>query len=89
MVREEEKFMDKFIYVASIVYPLMTLPQVYEIFVTRNVAGVSLVTWASYLVFTVIFLIYALNKRIRPLALSYVLWLIVETAVVVGIVMYR
>lgn len=89
VIKEEQKFADKFIYVASILYPLSTSPQIYQIFSSRDVSGVSLSTWLAYVVFTAIFLRYACSKRLKPLIISYALWFIVELAVVAGIVLFR
>lgn len=89
VIKEEQKFMDKLIYVASILYPLSTSPQIYQIFTSRDVSGVSLVTWISYIGFTAIFLVYALNKRLKPLIISYSLWFIVELTVIVGILLFQ
>lgn len=84
----EQKFIDKFIYVASVVYPLTTLPQIIQIFTTKDTSGISLITWVLYIVFTLVFLLYSINKKLLPLTITYVLWLVVEICVVVGLLVY-
>jgi hypothetical protein len=39
------KFIDKSIYVVGVLFPLMTLPQVWEIYITQKAGGVSLFMW--------------------------------------------
>ena len=43
-----KRWLDKLIYVFGMLMPLMTLPQVFEIYVNKNSIGVSLVSWAAY-----------------------------------------
>lgn len=38
---------EKFAYIAGIASPVVTLPQVFQIWISRDSLGVSLVTWIS------------------------------------------
>ena len=44
-----KRFMDKAIYVVGVFGPLMTIPQVIKIWGDKTAAGVSLISWVSYL----------------------------------------
>ena len=87
--KKQTTFIDKFIYVAAIAYPLTTIPQIVTIFVDRSSANVSLATWVLYDIFTIVFLWYAISKKIKPLVLEYSLWIVTQTIVVIGILIYR
>ena len=78
-------FLDMCIYTTAILAPLMTIPQLYEIWVRKNFEGVSLLTWSSYLFFAIIWLVYGLVKKDRPIVISNILWIAVEALVVIGI----
>jgi uncharacterized protein with PQ loop repeat len=82
-------FVDKFVYVAAIAQPLMTIPQIYQITTTKNVAGLSLLTWIAYTVFGAILLVYDFKHHILPLILTQSLWVIADTLVVIGILVYH
>ena len=74
----------KLIYFAAYVQPFVTLPQVYDIWISHK-ADASLATWAAYLGFSVIWFAYALKINDKPLIITYILWLIFETLIVVGL----
>jgi uncharacterized protein with PQ loop repeat len=82
------KFINKFIYFAAIVYPLTTIPQIIQIFTRKSAGNVSLLTWILYDLFTLVFLWYAIENRIRPLVIEYSMWLIAQSLVVLGIFLY-
>lgn len=86
---KKEKFINKFIYVAAVIYPLTTIPQIYDIFISRSAENVSLTTWILYDIFTIIFLWYAIVNKLKPLVIEYALWLVAQTLVVIGIFLYR
>ncbi|MFA5015218.1 MAG: hypothetical protein WC549_06735 [Actinomycetota bacterium] len=87
--KKQTPFIDKIIYVAAIAYPLTTIPQIVTIFVDQSSANVSLATWVLYDIFTIVFLWYAISKKIKPLVLEYSLWIVAQTIVVIGILIYR
>lgn len=75
--------------VVSVLYPLSALPQVWAIYHSHDVTGVSLLTWFLFMLAGVVFLSYGLAHRIKPLIVTQVLWFIVDILVVVGVLMYR
>lgn len=76
-------------YVVALVYPLTTIPQIVTIFGNRSSQNVSLVSWLLYAVCSVITLIYALTYQLKPLIIEGVLWVVMYSAVLVGILAYR
>lgn len=81
-------FLDKLILVVAVAAPILTLPQVYKIWVEQTVIGVSLTTWASYFVFTIIWLMYGFVHKDKPILVSGILNFFVQLAIVIGIIMY-
>ena len=86
---EDKKFINRFIYLAAIAYPLTTIPQIVEIFMSKSAGNVSLLTWLLYDLFTFVFLWYALQNKLKPLVIEYSMWIIAQTIVVLGIVLYH
>lgn len=74
---------------AAIIHPLTALPQVFVIYSTQNVAGVSLWTWFGFMVLGLIFLLYGIVHRIKPFIMTQVLWFIIDFAIVIGVLIYR
>jgi uncharacterized protein with PQ loop repeat len=73
----------------SIFTLLMTVPQIYAIWASRQAAGVSLLSWTAYWISAFVWFWYGLQKRDRNIYLPCVGWLLLDGAVVVGIIVYR
>lgn len=80
-----KKFLDYLIYFVGIAGPVMTLPQVYEVWVHKKVAGLSPLTWISYTVLSVFWLLYGMAHHERPIIIANILWIIMNGLIVVGI----
>lgn len=72
----------------SVVTMLMTVPQILTIWIGGNAAGVSLVSWASYRFAACLWFVYGLQKRDKTIYLACVGWVILDAAVVIGIIVY-
>ncbi len=83
-----KRFMDKAILFVCIAAPLMTLPQVFKIWVQQNAAGVSVVSWAAYFVFAIFWLIYGVLHKEKPIIITNTIWLFLDVLIVVGTLMY-
>ncbi len=83
-----KKFIDKGIYAVGVFGPIMTVPQVIKIWVEQNAAGVSVVSWASYLLAAVFWLVYGIVHREKPIIFTHILWIILELLVVIGVLRY-
>lgn len=75
---------DTLVYVAIIISPMLTLPQVYSIWVEEQ-KGVSLVSWISYLIAAIIWLFYGIKHNDKPIILVQIIWIVLDAMIVVGI----
>lgn len=76
------------VYVAGVVGPLMTLPQILKIWVDKNAAGVSAVSWSSYFVLSIVWLVYGVLHKEKPIIFTSAIWLVLDAIVVAGTLMY-
>jgi len=83
-----KRIMDKLIYLIAILTPLMTLPQVYKIWIERNPVGVSALTWSSYLLAACFWLSYGILHKEKPIILVNVLMIILEIIIIIGVLTY-
>jgi uncharacterized protein with PQ loop repeat len=67
---------------------LMTIPQVWTIWVNHQAAGVSVLSWSAYLFSAVLWFWYGLHKRDINLYLPCVGWIGLDAAVIAGAVVY-
>ena len=72
----------------SIFTMVMTIPQVLTIWVSHRAAGISMVSWGAYLVSAVVWLWYGLQKRDRNIYLPCLGWILLDSAVIVGALVY-
>ena len=72
----------------AFVYPLTGLGQAIEIFNRQDATGVSLIAWGGFIFFGFVYFFYALAHKLVPLMIAQILWLVIEIAVIIGIVLY-
>lgn len=86
--RKTKKEIYEIAMVVAVVQPIMVLPQALQIYNNRSAADVSLLTWSMLLIFNISNFIYGLVFGIKPLIINNAIWVIVDAAVVVGILLY-
>jgi uncharacterized protein with PQ loop repeat len=80
---------DKLMYFASFAYPFTAIPQIIQVYTSKNVTSLSLISFLLYVIFGSIFLAYAINKKLKPLVIEGGLWLVIYIAMVSGILIFR
>ena len=73
----------------SVFTMLMTVPQVMTIWVGRQAAGVSLLSWSAYLISAVLWLWFGIRKRDKNIYLPCMGWIALDSGVIVGVLLYR
>jgi uncharacterized protein with PQ loop repeat len=83
-----ETLMRRLLGSASIFSLLMTIPQVLTIWVGRRADGVSLFSWTAYLVTALLWLWYGIQERDRNIYLPCIGWIALDSAVIMGTIIY-
>jgi uncharacterized protein with PQ loop repeat len=81
-------FLDRLTFVAGVIGPFTVLPQIYSIFSTHSAQGVSLITWALIFIVTFPWILYGVAHKDKSIIVSFILWEVVNLAVVIGVLMY-
>lgn len=81
--------LEKILRTLSVLTMVMTLPQVLAIWIGRDANGVSLISWASYLCSACLWFVYGFQKRDKTIYLACIGWILLDVAIVLGIVIYR
>lgn len=84
----KKPWIDKAVMIVAFVEPAAGIPQVIQIFHTRSANDISLSSWVIYQLVTVLWLIYGIAHKEKPIIWYQGLWLIVQTIIIIGIVMY-
>ena len=83
---EQRTLFDKFVLFLAVVEPLTTIPQIYQVWIKGQTAGVSALTWALYCLVEMIWLIYGIKKKDKAVIAASLAWGIVELVVAIGAV---
>lgn len=75
--------------VVATLSPLITVPQLLNIYVTRDVSGVSQVTWLAYVFTASMWFSYGVIHRERVLIVNGMLGMLLGSLISLGIVLYR
>jgi len=81
-------FLDKLTFVVGVIGPFTVLPQIYSIFSTQSAKGVSLATWTLIFIVTFPWILYGVAHKEKSIIVSFILWEVVNLAVVAGVLLY-
>lgn len=83
--KQKSKTLEQAMLIVAIFEPLMTIPQIIDIYSHPGEGHISVLTWVLYAVASLMWLVYGLYNHNKPLILTGVLWLIMEILVIAGI----
>lgn len=86
--KQQKQLIKRSVLLIAVVEPIMTLPQVLKIWIDKEAGGLSSITWGFYILAALIWLLYGLQIKDRPLIISSFLWIIMESLVLVGALIY-
>ncbi len=81
-------FLDRLTFIVGVIGPFTVLPQIYSIFTTKSATGVSLTTWVLIFIVTFPWILYGMAHKEKNIIVSFILWEIVNLAVVIGVLIY-
>jgi len=80
--------LERILRVLSVFSMLMTVPQVLSIWVHRDAHNVSLLSWAAYLLSASLWFVYGIRKRDKTIYLACIGWILLDLAIVIGVIIY-
>jgi len=82
------RLLDRVVLVVGILGPLTAIPQIIKIYTLHNATGVSLYSWLLPAILDVPWVVYGIVHGERPIFVTYLLWIMANLLVVIGILMY-
>lgn len=79
---------DKICYAASVFMPATAIPQIHQLYTTRDADSLSLLMWVLYLVGIIPFMLFGILHKEKQLVVLNVLWLIVTLTIIAGILLF-
>ena len=86
--KRKREAVDFLFYLIGGVMILLTIPQLINIWFLKQTAGVPMITWASYLVGAVAWLIYGVFHNQKPIIILYSFWILLDLLIVLGLILY-
>ena len=87
---EIKKIFDKILMLIAVYAgPIMTVPQVWEIYVNNKVEGVSLISWLSYAVVSVIWTRHGWKRKDISLLINNTIYAILCSMVAIGVLLHK
>lgn len=83
------KNLERVVYIVGIMMILMTLPQIYKIYVEKNASGVSIITWIAYTVGAVTWTTYGFIKKDKPILIVNSIWVFMDLLIIVGCIFWQ
>ena len=83
-----KRLFDYLMYAVGIFAPLALLPQIHQLYATRNASGLSLVTWALICMVNALWAAYGLVHRDTQLFLANVLMMVFNLSILIAIWLY-
>lgn len=84
-----KNIIDKLIYPIGILGPIFTIPQLLEIWMSKDATSLSILTWSSWVLIAIFWLIYGLAHSSKPIIISNTAWIAVDLGVILGIILYN
>lgn len=66
----------------------MTIPQVTKIWIDKNASGIAVISWVTYLITTIFWLIYGIMHKEKPIIFLNIIWIFLQISIIVGTLIY-
>lgn len=83
-----KRFYDSFIYAVAIITPLTNLPQLLRVWSTKDASGVSVLSWSSFAVLSLAWMIYGILHKDKPIVFVNALLIVFQTVIAIGAFLY-
>ncbi len=80
------RFFDRSMYVLALIAPVMTIPQLLQVWVNHHTQGVSLTTWGAYAFVSGLWLVYGILHKDKVIILANLALLLLDCVIVIGII---
>lgn len=80
--------LDKIVLALAFIAPFFEIPQLFEIFSKKSAENVSIITWGFFALMAIPWFIYGIIHKEKPIIVLYLLWFLIDSTIVIGILMY-
>lgn len=81
----KNKNIDRITLLIGLSMPIITVPQLLAVWQADTLEGVSLITWVFYTLQGIIFAVFGIKHKEKPLIYTYIPLSLIELGIVIGI----
>lgn len=81
--------LDKVIFPIALVSPIMTVPQVLEVWQNHQTAGLAVTTWIGFTFASIFWMLYGLTHKDKAIMISSFCVVILDVLIVAGIMIQK
>ena len=85
---DTKNMLGRLVLAVAIAEPLSTIPQIIDLYSSKDAHGLSLLSWFLFFIGASIWLAYGVKIKNIPLIISSFLWVTTELILIVGILIY-
>ncbi|KKQ94808.1 MAG: MtN3 and saliva related transmembrane protein [candidate division CPR2 bacterium GW2011_GWC1_39_9] len=86
--KKSVQIIDKLAMIVGVLAPLTALPQIYQLIITKDATGVSILAWVLYIITASFWIIYGVAHKERAIIINNALWAILEFIIVLLALIY-
>ena len=83
-----KRWLDRVVLAVGILGPVMSIPQIWLIYIGQDATGVSPISWFAWSLFNVPWILYGLVHREPPIITTYTLWFFCNMLIGFGAILY-
>ena len=80
--------LDKLIFVAGVVGPVLSIPQIILIYSNKDASDISAVSWFGWAALNIVWILYGLAHKEPPIVMTYTFWFVINLTVAFGAILY-
>lgn len=82
-------YIDSAMSLIAIVSPLTIIPQIIQIYQTKDVEGISLITWVFSVLTSLTWIIYGFHHKDKPIIFNSIMGAVFCSLIAFGVLLYR
>ncbi|MFA6279064.1 MAG: SemiSWEET family transporter [Candidatus Paceibacterota bacterium] len=83
-----KRYLDYIMYGVGLFAPVVLIPQILQIYTTQDASGISLTTWALFVVVNILWAFYGAVHKDKHIFFANILMMVANLIVVIGILLY-
>ena len=84
-----KRLLDKVVNVVTVIAIILSVPQIIQVWASRQVSNLNLLTWGFYVIGNIVWLVYGFAHKDRAVIISSIGWFFVNALIALAILVYR